>query len=219
MGMSCFLFDLDGTLIDSNGAILASLRRMEERLSLKPLSEETLRTFLGPALKDSIMTHYHVSSETAMTMIEVYRDSYMEVGIERTAIFDGVFEFLRYIRTRGGRAALATLKEYHLAEEILSRSGLGAYFDYAALDRGNEAGDKAALIRESLLHLGCRDPRRAVMFGDSPNDGYAAMEAGVAFVPLLCGEGFQQPGSLTGIQCEFSARTVEEMGKYIRSVI
>ena len=45
MGIDCFLFDLDGTLIDSDGAILTALRRMEQRLKLRPLSEEALRTF------------------------------------------------------------------------------------------------------------------------------------------------------------------------------
>ena len=215
--MKYFLFDLDGTLIDSDGAILTSLRRMEERLGLPPLSDEALRTFLGPPLRGSFMTHYHVSPAGAEDMARVYRDSYLELGIGRTVVFDGVFEFLRHIRARGGHAAVATLKERRLAREILKQTGLGEYFDYVALDMGE--GSKASLIRECLAGLNCRDPGRAVMFGDSPYDGLAAAEAGVAFVPLLRGEGFQKPGSLRGIPYVFSAWTAEEMGAYIRSVL
>lgn len=216
MGIDCFLFDLDGTLIDSDGAILTALRRMEQRLKLRPLSEEALRTFLGPALKDSFVTHYHASAAEIEDMLKVYREGYMELGVDRTVIFDGVFDFLYYIRDRGGKTALATLKEHHLAQEVLSRTGLSECFDHIALDMGT--GGKAGLIRECLASLD-RAAERAVMFGDSPQDGLAAAEAGVAFVPLLGGEGFRRPGSLDGIPHVFSARTVKEMGEYIRSVI
>ena len=193
MGIDCFLFDLDGTLIDSDGAILTALRRMEQRLKLRPLSEEALRTFLGPALKDSFVTHYHASAAEIEDMLKVYREGYMELGVDRTV-----------------------MKERHLAQEVLSRTGLSECFDHIALDMGT--GGKAGLIRECLASLD-RAAERAVMFGDSPQDGLAAAEAGVAFVPLLRGEGFRRPGSLDGIPHVFSARTVKEMGEYIRSVI
>ena len=70
MKLHYFLFDLDGTLVDSSGAILASLRLMEGRLGLPPLPEEDLRKFLGPPLKESLSRYYGASRWSVDTMVE-----------------------------------------------------------------------------------------------------------------------------------------------------
>ena len=218
MKLHYFLFDLDGTLVDSSGAILASLRLMEGRLGLPPLPEEDLRKFLGPPLKESLSRYYGASRWSVDTMVEAYVASYMESGIDRTVVFDGVQEALRHIRAKGGRIALATLKEHHLAVEVLRRTGLEEWFDYVALDLEGP-GDKAALIAECLEHLGCGDRSQAVMFGDSPYDGRAAALTGTRFVPMTDSEGFRAPGSLEGLDCLFIARDPGAMRDFILSAI
>ncbi len=219
MELHYFLFDLDGTLIDSNEAILVSLREVEERLNLPPLPQNTLNSFLGPPLKQSFINHYHVSPIQADHMTDIYRECYLYQNLDRTVVFEGVPEFLAHIRARGGKTALATLKEYHLAEEILSHSGLDKLFDHVSLNKGNSGKDKTSMLLECLSSLSCPCSQQAVMFGDSPYDGLAAASAGTRFVPLLWGAGFQAPGSLDGLDCLYAPHTPQEMDAFIRSVI
>ena len=214
-----FIFDLDGTLIDSSEAILASLRRMEEQMDLGPLPEEALRSFLGPPLRRCFMEHYHVPLEATEAMLACYRACYLEAGIERTAVFPGVFDSLRYLRERGGHTAIATMKQPPLARETLRRTGLDAYFDHVALVPEHSVGDKAELIRECLERLGCRSAEEAVLFGDTTYDGQAAAQTGVRFVAAGWSGGFCLPHDLDGLTCSFYARTPEEMREFIRSVI
>ena len=219
MGYDTFVFDMDGTLVDTGDAIVASLQLMQQRAGLKQLDVPTLRRFLGPPLKDSMCRYYGVALEETDALTAVYRDCYFEVGIDMTVVFDHVEEFLLHIREKGGRCALASLKQAQLADAIVKRTGLDRLFDYICLNWENAVGDKAAMICTCLDKVGCTDKRRAVMFGDSPHDGRAAQKAGVDFVPLTCSDGFAPADSLVGLPHVFNAHTVEEMRDFIFGAI
>lgn len=214
-----FIFDLDGTLIDSSGAIIAALQQMEEKLGLPRLPMETLRAFLGPPLRQSLSEYYHVPLTDLGVLEKCYRESYIEAGVGKTVVFDGVCDALQHIRAHGGKAGLATLKLDTLAAETLRVTGLGVLFDHVALNTGSGVGDKVQLIRECLESLGCTDVQETVMFGDSAYDGRAAQRMGMPFVPLVCGPGFAKEGSLTGIDFLFAARSTLEMRDFIYGAI
>ena len=61
--------------------LYASLQRMQDVMCKKTLSEETLRKFIGPPLKESFMKYYGVSLEETEEMTRVYRECYLKVGI------------------------------------------------------------------------------------------------------------------------------------------
>lgn len=214
-----FIFDLDGTLIDSSGAIIAALQQMEEKLGLPRLSMEALSAFLGPPLRQSLSERYQVPLAEVGPLEESYRESYMETAAKKTVVFDGVYDALRHIRTRGGKVGLATLKQHTLATEVLRSTGLGTLFDHVALNTGSGVGDKAELIGECLEYLGCGDIREAVMFGDSPYDGRAAKLLGMPFIPLIYGTGFVSEKNLGDIPFLFAAHSPSEMCDFIRVAI
>ena len=219
MKLRYFVFDLDGTLIDSSGAILASLRQMEKRLGLHPLPDETLRTFLGPPLRRCFMEHYHVTEADTEDMVSCYRTCYMEVGIDHTEVFPGAAESLRYIRAQGGRTAIATMKQPPLDRETLRRTGLETLLDYVALVPEHSVGDKAELVEECLAHLDCGDRHKAVLLGDTPYDGLAAARTGIFFAAAGWG------GSLNERECAAYGRICvyaekpQHMWDFIRRVL
>ncbi len=205
--------------MDTSDGIVASLELMQDIMCKKTLSEETLRKFIGPPLKESFMKYYEVPLEETEEMTRVYRECYLKVGINRTRIFEGTIDFLQHIRATGGKSAVATLKQHQLASMTLHYTKIDEIVDYIALDLENSLGDKAALIRQCLRAMNCGDYARAVMIGDSPFDGYAAAEAGVAFLPMTGGEGFQQPGSLDGLDYVGNARSPQELCDLIYKMI
>ena len=212
-----FIFDMDGTLVDSTDGIIASLEEMERRLGLPALGRAKLRgAFIGPPLKESFMKYYGVTLEETEDMTRVYRDSYMEIGIDKTKVFDGAFEVLEKIRMLGHKSAIATLKQHQLATRTLQATGLDKLTDYICLNLDNSLGDKAKMIRECLAALGCTDRSEAVMIGDSPYDGYAAAEAGVDFIPLMCGEGFRKPGAADSVPCAARVSSLKELTEYVK---
>lgn len=211
-----FIFDMDGTLVDTTRGIIAALQEMERRLHLKALDAATLRRFIGPPLKESFMKYYGVSLDETEDMTRVYRDSYMDVGIDKTEVFAGAAEVLNKIRALGCKSAIATLKQHQLATKTLQATGLDRLTDYICLNLDNSLGDKAEMIRRCLAALGCADPAQAVMIGDSPYDGFAARDAGIDFIPLLCGEGFQDPRAADSVPCAARAGSLAEIAEYIQ---
>lgn len=206
-----FIFDMDGTLVDTTDGILAALQRLQQVVPLKCLPEETLRKFIGPPLKTSLVQYYGVALAQTEELTRVYRQCYMEVGIDKTQVFPQTPEILRRIRASGCKSAIATLKQHQLASRTLRHTGLDQLVDYIALNLDNSVGDKAAMIGEALEKIGCSDKTQALMVGDSPFDGYAAQDAGVDFLPLTCGEGFRDRTKLDEVRHIATAGSMAEL--------
>ena len=200
-----FVFDMDGTLVDTGDCIVEGLKGTQKELNLKQLDDKTLRLFLGPPFKESIMKYYGVTYEDCDLITEVYRKHYLESGIQKTRIFDDVHRMLKGIRSNGAKVAVATIKQWQLAKKTLEMTGIADEVDYIALNLDNSMGDKAAQIKECVEALGCKDYSHAVMIGDAPNDGRAAAEAGVDFIALGIGEGFKKEGALDSIEYVYVA--------------
>lgn len=214
-----FVFDMDGTLVDTTDGIIASLQLMQKEMQLRDLPEETLRKFIGPPLKESFMKYYGVGLDETDCMTDVYRNCYMRVGIDRTHVFEGTIALLEAIRAAGCKCAIATLKQHQLASLTLKHTGIDALVDYVALNLDNSLGDKAKMIQECLDAIGCTDKSKAVMIGDSPYDGKAAGEAGVSFIPLASGEGFRNPGSLAAMPCAAIAQDSLQLKQIICKMV
>lgn len=201
MAYRLFLFDLDGTLIDTSPGILQALRATEEELCIPPLPQATLEKFIGPPLEWSYETYYGVDAATAKVYANTYRRLYLERDcVTNSRLYPYVKETLELIRAQGAKCAVTSLKMETMVGTTLGTYDLAPYFD-AIVGRSERCHTKADTIREAMRLIGWEDPAAAVLLGDSRYDGEGAAEAGVAFVPLTYGFGFSEPEALQGLAC------------------
>lgn len=198
MSYRLFLFDLDGTLIDTSPGILDALRRTEQKLGVEPLPQATLEKFIGPPLEWSFMTYYHVDENTAKAWANVYRELYGADGVRLSRVYPYIPETLHFIREHGGLSAVTSLKQDDMVAITLGCYDMAPLFD-AIVGRSDRHPTKADTIRRAMELLHWQDCSSAVLFGDSRYDGEGALEAGVSFVPLTYGFGFSEPGSMEGL--------------------
>ncbi|MCI9667620.1 MAG: HAD hydrolase-like protein [Angelakisella sp.] len=219
MSYRLFIFDLDGTLVDTSPGIMGTVRHVEKTLGIPPIPDEELRRFIGPPLEDSFMRYHGAAPERAKEMVACYRERYGAIGVGEAAVYSGIPEILDAIDAAPGAcAAVATLKHHTMAEKSLARFDLTRRF--AAIAAGTDARpSKARLIRQVMEELKWEDRSTAVMIGDSRYDGEGALEAGVDFVPLTYGFGFSEPGSLAGLPTVFTAHTPEELVKFVQEAL
>lgn len=211
-----FLFDLDGTLVDSSPSVYGSLRAMEASLGLVPVAENMLHRFVGPPLAESFRIYYHATEAEIPGMLAVYRKDYKERSHTLTTPYPGVVELLRHIKSTGCHAAVATLKELGAATVTMNDLDVWDCIDHiAALEDGGKTS-KADLIEECLAFYGNPPKEQAVFFGDSPYDGVGARETGLDFVALTYGFGFLEPGSLDGIPYVLDAKKPMELLDFIK---
>ncbi len=89
MSYRLFIFDLDGTLVDTSPGIMGTVRHVEKTLGIPPIPDEELRRFIGPPLEDSFMRYHGAAPERAKEMVACYRERYGAIGVGEAAVYPG----------------------------------------------------------------------------------------------------------------------------------
>lgn len=191
MNYQTILFDLDGTLTDSEPGIVNSVLYALRRFGMDA-PRESLRAFIGPPLYDSFRGVMGMGDADARRAVEVYREYFREKGIFENAPYPGVPGMLRRLKGAGKTLVVATSKPEIFARRIADHFGLSASLDAvcgADLEGGRSA--KIDVIRYALSARGV-DPAAAVMVGDRKYDILGAKEAGLDHVGVLYGYGSRE---------------------------
>lgn len=184
------LFDLDGTLIDSQEGIFNGVRYAADRLGIDRPDGATLRKFVGPALHSSFQEYMGLSSEDALLAVGYYREFYNPVGHRQCILYPGMEELLEALRSEGRSLAVATKKPEAVSRQIIMELGLEHYF--AAIcgsDPKETHNDKKHILERAMDQMGVLDKAEALMIGDSWYDCEGARMAGIDSAGVLYGFG------------------------------
>ena len=183
---SVYLFDLDGTLLDSAEDICGAVLQTVEGTGCGPLAFEFLRGYIGRHLLDlfhDIFPNYTDAQIDAL--IQHYRALYPARGHKATKIYPGVVEGLE---TLGGRKSIATTKGTPTTRSILEQFGLARFFDHVQGTDGFPCKPAPDVILHCLEALHAK-PGECLMVGDSMADMQAGRRAGVKICAVRYGYG------------------------------
>ena len=184
------LFDLDGTLIDSAPAILASFRAAFATSGVAPVRPID-ESIIGPPLTETLALLCGSRQPSRLDpLAEAFKASYDSTGYRATEAYAGVAGMLQGLRSAGCRLAIATNKRIHPTRLILEHLGWASWFDAVyALDLFDpRLPDKAAMIARLIAdHRIATDG--AVYVGDREEDGLAADANGLPFLTATWGYG------------------------------
>jgi phosphoglycolate phosphatase len=191
------LFDLDGTLIDSAPAILASYRDAFAAAGRTP-AIPVEAGIVGPPLLETLEM-LAGSREPALiaTLAQGFKASYDTTGYRQTAAYAGVGDMLARLNAGGCRLSIATNKRLHPTRLILEHLGWSGHFEAVyALDMFEpRLHDKAAMIARLLADLDI--PREeAVYVGDRSEDGLSANANHLPFLAATWGYGSLSPAEM-----------------------
>jgi len=184
------LFDLDGTLIDSAPAILASFREAFARTGVAP-ARAIDDSVIGPPLVETLQL-LSGSDDPALVagLAEAFKASYDSEGYKATAAFAGVGELLAELAGTGSMLSIATNKRLHPTLLILDHLGWSGHFAHVyALDLFTpRLPDKAAMIARLLADQNIAR-EQAIYIGDRSEDGESADANGLPFIAVTWGYG------------------------------
>lgn len=170
MNKKFILFDLDGTLTDSEEGILNCVKYALEPRGIE-LPYETLKKFIGPPLVEAFMEYAGLSREESEETVARYRERYSTIGLFENRVYDGVEEMLEKIHKSGKRVILATAKPLIFAERIMERFDLAKYFHLLmGADLNGKIHDKVDVIGEVLRRENIENIAEAIMIGDRNHD-------------------------------------------------
>lgn len=190
MKYELMIFDLDGTLLDTSPGIFNSVRYAEGKMGFEPIPDERLREFVGPPPKEMYKKIYGVDEDTALQAVRYHREYGKTKAIYEALIYPGMEETLKILKDAGMKLAVATLKSQKIAESVLKNFGLLQYFDSVVGMDESESTTKCQIIFKAIEDT--ETTGKAVMIGDSQYDLDGAEEAGVDFIAVLYGFGFDK---------------------------
>lgn len=184
------LFDLDGTLLDSSEGIERCYRYAFEQLGLPFPGESFMRNAIGRMLPEAFEKLAGLSPQDARRAVEIYRDRYNEEGKSHFHVYPGMNDALQALQMQGCCLGVATLKKEDFAREMLALSGLLPLFHTVCGMDTDDTLTKPMLIERCRLEMNA-PPEETVLIGDTVFDQIAAQDAGIAFLPVTYGFGFQ----------------------------
>lgn len=183
------LFDLDGTLIDSEAGIVGSIEHALEKLGAAVPSRAELRTWIGPPLRATFPRVLGDDAEAVERAVLLYRERFSSVGWREHTVYEGIAEAVAAVAASGATLAVVTTKVSSYAGRIVESLPFGARFarTYAAAP-DSASSEKAAMIAQALVDFGVA-ATDAVMVGDRHFDIDGAKANGVRAVGVTWGFG------------------------------
>ncbi|WP_090231266.1 HAD-IA family hydrolase [Pseudomonas kuykendallii] len=207
------IFDWDGTLCDSIGRIVDSMRAAASLDGLGERSDEAIKGIIGLGLPEAIATLYPELVEVGRVEVfrQRYAERYMALDMRPSPLFPGVVECLESFRRRGLRMAVATGKSRRGLDRVLAGHGWLDYFEITRCADETASKPDPLMLNEILVHCGV-PPEKALMVGDSSFDLDMARRAGIDSVAV--GYGAQSLSELLAFAPKLAINEFSELRRW-----
>ena len=183
-----FVFDLDGTLLDTLTDLASSCNRALREFGMPERTVEEVRQFLGNGVR-RLMGNAVPQGETNPVfedVLKTFRDDYFAHQFDTTRPYPDIVELLGELRQREIRVAVVSNK-FNAATCALCRQFFAALVDVAIGEReGIRKKPAPDTVYEALRQLGAKR-ETAVYVGDSDVDIQTAKNAGIPCINVLWG--------------------------------
>lgn len=181
-----YLFDVDGTLVDSAADICGAVREALAEAGVDGLDDAYLRSFIGHHLFELFREVLPGSTrEQQEQLLARYRQIYLGRRHASTRVYPGVREMLAALP---GWKSTATTKSSETTRQVLELFGLAQFFDHVQGTDGFPSKPAPDVILKSLEKFGV-PPQECLLVGDSAPDMEAGRRAGVRTCAVRWGYG------------------------------
>lgn len=216
------LFDLDGTLTDSQEGITKSVQYALKAFGIEEPDLKKLTPFLGPPLQKSFMEIYGFSQEDAAKAVALYRERFAPIGIFENSVYPGIPDMLENLKEKGVLLAVASSKPECYVRQILAHFDVEKYFDVVVgSELDGRRSQKEEVVEEALKRLGIltipveKRKTACAMIGDRKFDLQGAKAHFLTGVGVSYG--YAPVGELEEEGADYIAETVGELAQYLEA--
>jgi HAD superfamily hydrolase (TIGR01509 family) len=187
-GKEAILFDMDGTLVQSNELHASAWAEVLERFG-HDIPAEQVWPLIGKGGDKLLpeLTGIEEDSEEGQKISDARSKVFIEHYAPRVKAISQVRELLQYLTGQGKKIVIATSASEDELHAILQASGLEDSFpDMTSSDDADVSKPDPDIIVAALQKVGV-PAERALMIGDTPYDIEAANRAGIDILAFRCG--------------------------------
>ncbi|MDY3847500.1 MAG: HAD family hydrolase [Prevotella sp.] len=188
MRYKTFIFDLDGTLLNTLDDLAASTNYALRQFEMKEHPVESIRQFVGNGVGKLIERAIPDGKDNPLydDVLDTFRKHYMNHSLDTTRPYDGVDKMLRDLKQSGCRIAVVSNK-FLAATQELCQHFFPDTVEVAIGEHENIRRKPAPdTVREALQRLG-EGSDDAVYVGDSEVDIATAKNSGLPCISVLWG--------------------------------
>lgn len=165
-----FIFDWDGTLMDSERQIVCCMQLAAQDVGLVAPAHDVVRVIIGLGLPEAIQRLFPQQPAARREQLrQAYARRFVAAAGGRSEMFAGARELLQGLRQRGHLLAVATGKSRAGLDRVLRDTGLTNFFDATRCADETASKPQPRMLQELLAELQVA-PEEAVMIGDTSFD-------------------------------------------------
>lgn len=188
-GYNCILFDLDGTLLDTHIGIEESVRYTLNVLQIDLPHDVSISSFIGPPIQESLARYCNFNAKESQYGANVFREYYKNEALYKASLYDGIIDLIHFLLKNNILIGVATYKREDYALKLLQHFNI-----LDACSTAHGADNENKLKKSEIIAL-CYNELNLnkddiLYIGDTEGDALAAKSAGVDFLGVTWGFGF-----------------------------
>ena len=191
------LFDLDGTLADTAPDLMMAHNHVMKKFGYTSKNMDEIRNYVGKGAAVMIGRSLWKSARKELSkitdekikneMIKEFLDYYGKNIVVKSKLVGGVYEFLKWAKSKNISMGVCTNKQEHLAVNLLKKIKIYDFFEYVAGRNTFEYCKPDPRHITSMIEIMNGSLKKSLMIGDSENDADAANSAGIPMILLQDG--------------------------------
>ena len=182
-----FVFDWDGTLLDSTAKIVGCMQETIASLGLEPRHDTAVKEIIGLGMAEAIKQLFPDISDSDLQRFRlIYSDLYRQADRQPCPFYAGVRSTLDALRQSGHALAVATGKSRQGLNRVLGNLAMGDFFDATRCADETRSKPHPQMLEELMTQLGFGS-EQAVMVGDTSFDLDMARNARIAGIGVSYG--------------------------------
>lgn len=182
-----FVFDWDGTLINSTDKIARCMQAAIDAVDLPYRSHEQSRSIIGLGLPEAVRNLFPgISADKASQLCDSYRDHFIAADQVPCDFYPGVSAVLASLRADGHILTVATGKSRSGLNRVLGNLAMSTFFD-ATRCADETASKPDPLMLHELMDELAIPAAETVMVGDTEFDLEMASNAGIKSIAVSYG--------------------------------
>lgn len=209
------IFDLDGTTLNTIDDIHNSLDIVLKKYNIEPTTFEKVRTALGTGSRNLVKKHLstQVDEETVNKIADEYVETYGKYCNVYTRPYEGIYELLIELQSKGIALAVNSNKPDKLCKELMSAHFPKIKFKEIIGARKGVPIKPDPFSTNEIIQVLSVDKKEILYVGDSESDIATAKNAGLKSVGCLWG--FRDLKTLTEAKADIIISSPKELLNYL----